>query len=219
MQAATSAITGGEGALDVKLCQLVHLMKDGQPVKMSKRAGTFVTLADVLEAVGRDVLRFIMLTRRNDQTLEFDLAKVTEQSKENPVFYVQYAHARCASVMRHAADSGLPTGPDALSAADLDRLDQPEEIDLVRVLAGWPRLVEAAAEAHEPHRVAFYLHDLAAAFHALWNRGKDDATLRFLIDADPDLTRARLAMVAATKTVVASGLKVMGVVPVEELRG
>jgi arginyl-tRNA synthetase len=219
MQAATSAITGGEGALDVKLCQLVHLMKDGQPVKMSKRAGTFVTLADVLEAVGRDVLRFIMLTRRNDQTLEFDLAKVTEQSKENPVFYVQYAHARCASVMRHAADSGLPTAPDALSAADLDRLDQPEEIDLVRVLAGWPRLVEAAAEAHEPHRVAFYLHDLAAAFHALWNRGKDDATLRFLIDADPDLTRARLAMVAATKTVVASGLKVMGVVPVEELRG
>jgi arginyl-tRNA synthetase len=178
-----------------------------------------VTLADVLEAVGRDVLRFIMLTRRNDQTLEFDLAKVTEQSKENPVFYVQYAHARCASVMRHAADSGLPTAPDALSAADLDRLDQPEEIDLVRVLAGWPRLVEAAAEAHEPHRVAFYLHDLAAAFHALWNRGKDDATLRFLIDADPDLTRARLAMVAATKTVVASGLKVMGVVPVEELRG
>ena len=121
--------------------------------------------------------------------------------------------------MRHAADSGLPTGPDALSATDLDRLDQPEEIDLVRVLAGWPRLVEAAAEAHEPHRVAFYLHDLAAAFHALWNRGKDDATLRFLIDADPDLTRARLAMVAATKTVVASGLKVMGVVPVEELRG
>jgi arginyl-tRNA synthetase len=219
MQAATTAITGGEGALDVKLCQLVHLMKDGQPVKMSKRAGTFVTLADVLEAVGRDVLRFIMLTRRNDQTLEFDLAKVTEQSKENPVFYVQYAHARCASVLRHAADSGLPTAPGDLSAADLDRLDQTEELDLVRVLAGWPRLVEAAAEAHEPHRVAFYLHDLAAAFHALWNRGKDDATLRFLIDADPDVTRARLAMVAATKTVVASGLKVMGVVPVEELRG
>ncbi len=219
MQAATAAITGGEGALDVKLCQLVHLMKDGQPVKMSKRAGTFVTLADVLDAVGRDVLRFIMLTRRNDQTLEFDLAKVTEQSKENPVFYVQYAHARCASVLRHAADSGLPTAAGDLSAADLDRLDQAEELDLVRVLAGWPRLVEAAAEAHEPHRVAFYLHDLAAAFHALWNRGKDDATLRFLIDADPALTGARLALVAATKTVVASGLKVMGVVPVEELRG
>jgi arginyl-tRNA synthetase len=219
MQAATTAITGGAGDLDVKLCQLVHLMKDGQPVKMSKRAGTFVTLADVLDAVGRDVLRFIMLTRRNDQTLEFDLAKVMEQSKENPVFYVQYAHARCASVLRHAAESGADTAPAALAAADLDRLAEPEEIDLVRTMAGWPRLVEAAAEAHEPHRVAFYLHDLAAAFHALWNRGKDDATLRFLVDDDPALTRARLAMVASTKTVIASGLTVMGVVPVEELRG
>jgi len=221
MQAATAAITGGGGELDVKLCQLVHLMKDGEPVKMSKRAGTFVTLSDVLDAVGRDVLRFIMLTRRNDQTLEFDLAKVTEQSKENPVFYVQYAHARCASVLRHAAEAMGPdaVGPAALSGAPLDRLTEAEELDLVRRMASWPRTVEAAAEAHEPHRIAFYLHDLAAGFHALWNRGKDDAALRFLLDDDRDLTLARLALVAATKAVVASGLAVMGVVPVEELRG
>jgi arginyl-tRNA synthetase len=221
MQAATAAITGGGGELDVKLCQLVHLMKDGEPVKMSKRAGTFVTLSDVLDAVGRDVLRFIMLTRRNDQTLEFDLAKVTEQSKENPVFYVQYAHARCASVLRHAAEAmgADAVTPEALRAAPLDRLAGAEELDLVRRMASWPRTVEAAAEAHEPHRVAFYLHDLAADFHALWNKGKDDASLRFLVDDDRGLTLARLAMVAAAKTVIASGLAVMGVVPVEELRG
>ncbi len=220
MQAATRAVTDGKAELDVKICQLVHLMQNGQPVKMSKRAGTFVTLRDVIEEVGRDVVRFIMLTRRNDQTLEFDFAKVTEQSKDNPVFYVQYAHARCRSVLRHAAAAlpGTDLAPAALAAANLDRLDSAEEMALARRMATWPRLVESAAEAHEPHRVAFYLYDLASDFHALWNRGKEDASLRFLIDGDAEVTLARLALVSAVATVIASGLAVMGVEPVEEMR-
>lgn len=220
MTAATRAVTAGKGSLDVLLCQLVHLMDNGQPVKMSKRAGTFVTLRDVLEAVGRDVVRFIMLTRRNDQTLEFDYAKVTEQSKDNPVFYVQYAHARCCSVLRHAhqADPAADlTGP-GLADAPLDRLTAPEEMEVVKLMANWPRVVEAAAEAREPHRIAFYLYDLAAAFHGLWNKGKDDASLRFLVEDDPRATRARLALVKAVAIVIASGLRVMGVEPVQELR-
>ena len=214
MQAAVSAITEGKAALDVKICQLVHLMDNGKPVKMSKRAGTFVTLRDVIDAVGRDVVRFIMLTRRNDQTLEFDYAKVTEQSKDNPVFYVQYCHARCRSVLRHAGEPAR----EALAGAPLHRLSEPAELDLIRILAAWPRLVEAAAEAHEAHRVAFYLYDLAASFHALWNKGKDDTTLRFLVEEDAELTAARLALVQAVALVIASGLKVIGVEPVEELR-
>lgn len=221
MQAATTAITEGKAALDVKLCQLVHLMKNGEPVKMSKRAGTFVTLRDVIEEVGKDVVRFIMLTRRNDQTLEFDFAKVVEQSKDNPVFYVQYAHARCRSVLRHAAAAmpGADLSPAALAArANLARLDAEEEMDLAKRMATWPRLVESAAEAHEPHRVAFYLYDLASDFHALWNKGRDDASLRFLIDGDEEVTVARLALVSAVATVIASGLAVMGVEPVEEMR-
>ena len=221
MQAATTAITEGKAALDVKLCQLVHLMKNGEPVKMSKRAGTFVTLRDVIEEVGKDVVRFIMLTRRNDQTLEFDFAKVVEQSKDNPVFYVQYAHARCRSVLRHAAAAmpGADLSPAALAGrANLARLDAEEEMDLAKRMATWPRLVESAAEAHEPHRVAFYLYDLASDFHALWNKGRDDASLRFLIDGDEEVTVARLALVSAVATVIASGLAVMGVEPVEEMR-
>ena len=220
MQAATTAITEGKAALDVKLCQLVHLMQNGQPVKMSKRAGTFVTLRDVVETVGKDVVRFIMLTRRNDQTLEFDYAKVTEQSKDNPVFYVQYAHARCRSVLRHAAEAmaGKDLSSAGLGQANLARLDDEAELALVKRMATWPRLVESAAEAHEPHRVAFYLYDLASDFHALWNKGRDDASLRFLIEGDEELTLARLAMVQATATVIASGLQVMGVEPVEEMR-
>ena len=221
MQAATTAVTGGRASLDVKLCQLVHLMRDGQPVKMSKRAGTFVTLRDVIEQVGKDVVRFIMLTRRNDQTLDFDFAKVTEQSKDNPVFYVQYAHARCRSVLRHAA-TALPhvdQAPAALAArANLARLDAEEEMALAKRMAAWPRLVESAADAHEPHRIAFYLYDLASDFHALWNRGRDDTALRFLIESDEEVTVARLALVAAVATVIASGLAVMGVEPAEELR-
>jgi arginyl-tRNA synthetase len=219
MQAAVKAISDGEAALDVKLTQLVHLFDKGEPVRMSKRAGTFVTLREVVDEVGKDVFRFIMLTRKNDQTLEFDFAKVTEQSKDNPVFYVQYAHARAASVMRHAAelfpDAQLTN--DALVAAPLDRLADPHELALIRLLAGWPRTIESAAEAHEPHRIAFFLQEVAAEFHLLWTKGKDDATLRFLVAADPDLTRARLALVRAVALVIASGLAVFGVEPVEEM--
>ncbi len=220
MQAAVRAMTGGTGALEVKLCQLVNLLQDGKPVKMSKRAGTFITLRDVIDEVGRDVVRFIMLTRRTDQTLDFDFTKVTEQSKDNPVFYVQYAHARCHSVLRNAAETLPHLSAAAVDLADapLRRLDDEDERALIRVMAGWPRQVEAAAEALEPHRIVFYLYDLAAAFHALWNKGKDDARLRFLLDDDPGLSAARLALVRGVATVLASGLEVIGVVPVEEMR-
>ncbi len=220
MQAAVTAITEGKGALDVKICQLVKLMREGEPVKMSKRAGTFVTLAEVVEEVGKDVVRFIMLTRKNDAPLDFDLAKVLEQSRDNPVFYVQYAHARCRSVLRHAeAELGaVAVTPRSLAEAPLDRLDDPAEMALIRQMASFPRMVEIAAEAHEAHRIAFYLYDLASSFHALWNKGKDEASLRFLLPDDPALTRARLALVQAVATVVASGLAVMGVTPVEEMR-
>jgi arginyl-tRNA synthetase len=219
MQAAVRALSDSAAALDVKLCQLVHLFDKGEPVRMSKRAGTFVTLREVVDEVGKDVFRFIMLTRKNDQTLEFDFAKVTEQSKDNPVFYVQYAHARAASVMRHAAEQIPPTqlSDAALATAPLDRLADPLELALIRLLASWPRIVEGAAEAHEPHRVAFFLQEVAAQFHLLWTKGKDEATLRFLVGGDPELTRARLALVRAVALVIASGLQVFGVEPVDEM--
>jgi arginyl-tRNA synthetase len=219
LQAAIQALTNGAASLDVKICQLVNLFDKGAPVRMSKRAGTFVTLREVVEEVGKDVFRFIMLTRRNDQALDFDFAKVTEQSKDNPVFYVQYAHARAASVMRHAAEQF----PDhdfsdaALGEAPLGRLSDPSEIALIRQLAGWPRLVEAAAEAHEPHRIAYYLQEVAAQFHVLWNKGKDEATLRFILASDAELTRARLALVRGVALVIASGLGVFGVEPAQEM--
>ncbi|MGH6932681.1 MAG: arginine--tRNA ligase [Dongiaceae bacterium] len=220
MQAAVRAVSDNQGELDVKICQLVNLLRDGQPVKMSKRAGTFVTLREVIDEVGKDVVRFIMLTRRNDATLDFDLAKVIEQSRENPVFYVQYAHARACSVLRHAAEemAGIDLHPRALAKARLARLTDPAELALIKLLAGWPRLVEAAAEAHEPHRVAFYLYDAAAAFHGLWTKGKDEASLRFLIAGDEAVSRARLALVRAMAFVIASGLDIMGVTPAEEMR-
>ncbi len=219
MQAAVRAMTDGAAALDVKICQLVNLSDRGVPVRMSKRAGTFITLREVVDEVGKDVFRFIMLTRKNDQALDFDFAKVTEQSKDNPVFYVQYAHARAASVMRHAAEQ-FPDddlSDTALSEAPLYRLSDPSEIALIRLLAGWPRLVESAAEAHEPHRIAFYLQEVAAQFHVLWNKGKDEATLRFILASDPELTRARLALVRGVAIVIASGLAVFGVEPVQEM--
>ena len=219
MRAAVRAVTGGTADLDVKLCQLVNLFDKGAPVRMSKRAGTFVTLREVVDQVGKDVFRFIMLTRRNDQALDFDFAKVTEQSKDNPVFYVQYAHARAASVMRHAVQE-FPRddmSDAALAKAPLDRLRDPAELSLIRQLALWPRLVESAAEAHEPHRIAFYLQEVAAQFHMLWNKGRDEATLRFILASDPTLTRARLALVRGVAIVVASGLAVIGVEPVEEM--
>jgi len=220
MQAAVTAITAGKGALDVKICQLVKLLRGGQPVKMSKRAGTFVTLREVVDEVGRDVVRFIMLTRKNDAPLDFDLEKVLEQSRDNPVFYVQYAHARASSVLRHAAEEmgDIDLSPGALAKAPVARLTDSAELGLIKLMAGWPRLVESAAEAHEPHRVAFYLYDLAAAFHGLWNKGKDEASLRFLIPGDRDVTVARLAMVRALTFVIASGLGIFGVKPVEEMR-
>jgi len=220
MQAAVKAVTEGGGALDVKLCQMVNLMKDGEPFKMSKRAGTFVTLRDVVDEVGRGVVRFIMLTRKNDAQLDFDLVKVLEQSRDNPVFYVQYAHARAHSVIRHAVEMFPDTdlSGNALADAALSRLTDPSEIALIRLMAGWPRQVEGAAEAHEPHRVAFYLYDLAAAFHGLWNKGRDDVTLRFLVAEDKELSFARLALVRAVTQVVASGLAVFGVEPMEEMR-
>jgi arginyl-tRNA synthetase len=220
MQAAVAAVSEGRATLDVKLCQLVHLMERGEPVKMSKRAGSFVTLRDVVDRVGRDVVRFIMLTRRNDAPLEFDFAKVMEQSKDNPVFYVQYAHARACSALRNAAQVFPARSLDdsTLATAPLSRLTDAGELALIRLMAGWPRVVESAAEAHEPHRVAFYLYDLASEFHAQWNRGNDDDALRFIVAQDEELTAARLALVRAVAVVVASGLGVMGVVPVQEMR-
>lgn len=218
MQAAVKAVSEGGGDLDVKLCQMVNLLKGGQPYKMSKRAGTFVTLRDLVEAVGKDVVRFIMLTRKNDAHLDFDLDKVLEQSRDNPVFYVQYAHARCRSVMRHAAELWPDSEGHTPGLAVLARLTDPAELGLIKLLAGWPRLVETAAEAHEPHRVAFYLYDVAAAFHGLWNKGKDETRLRFLIEDDRELSLARLGLLRAVVGVIASGLGIFGVAPVEEMR-
>ena len=220
MQSAVKAVTEGEGALDVKVCRLVNLMDNGKPVKMSKRAGTFITLREVVDRVGKDVLRFIMLTRTDDKPLDFDLAKVMEQSKDNPVFYVQYAHARVHSVLRHAAElfNSLDLSSAALSGATLARLQDETELELIKVMAQWPRVVEQAALAHEPHRIAFYLNDLASVFHLLWNKGKDDTQLRFLSEADPELSHARLALIQGVAFVIASGLNVFGVTPLEEMR-
>jgi arginyl-tRNA synthetase len=187
---------------------------------MSKRSGTFVTLRDVVDQVGKDVVRFIMLTRKNDATLEFDLAKVLEQSKDNPVFYVQYAHARACSALRNAAAqfTGIVLDDSGLAAANVRRLTDEGELALIRRMAEWPRIVESAAETHEPHRVAFYLYDLASAFHGQWNRGNENEGLRFIVAGDEELTRARLALVRAVAVVIASGLGVMGVAPVQEMR-
>jgi len=220
MQAAVKAVTDGKGDLDVKLCQLVKLLRGGEPVKMSKRAGDFVTLRDVVDEVGRDAVRFMMIFRKNDATLDFDLAKVVEQSKDNPVFYVQYAHARCASIFRQAAEAfpGADFSAARLGKADLSILQDESEADLVHRIAQFPRVIEAAAETHEPHRVAFYLYDLASAFHSLWNKGKDLPQLRFVNQTDKDSTQARLALVHALKGVLASGLAVLGVTAPDEMR-
>ena len=215
LKAAVKATTDGKGELDVKLCQLVRVLRNGELVRMSKRAGTFVTLRDLLDEVGPDVVRFTMLTRKNDAPFDFDLVKATEQSRDNPVWYVQYAHARTRSVMRQALAAGIAV--DGLDSAPLDRLTDRGELALVRLIAQWPRQVEAAAQAHEPHRIAFYLYDLAAAFHAHWNRGRED-NVRFVVEGDGELTRARLALVQAVGFVIGSGLKVFGVKPVEEMR-
>ena len=220
MQAAVNAVTEGNAALDVKICQLVKLMDKGEPVKMSKRSGNFVTLRNLVDEVGKDVVRFIMLTRKNDASLDFDLTAVTEQSRDNPVWYVQYAHARCNSI-RRMVETQMPDlniSDKALANAALERLSDDSEIALMRLMASWPRMVEAAAEAHEPHRIAFYLSELASAFHSHWNRGKDDRGLRFIVEDDREVTVARFALVRAVQNVVASGLAVFGIEPVEEMR-
>ena len=214
MKAAVAALSGNRVNLDVVLAQIVHVLKDGQPVRMSKRAGSYITLADLIDEVGRDAVRFTMLTRKADAQMEFDLDRVIEQSRDNPVFYVQYAHARTRSVLRAAEDPALAD----LADAPLDSLVDPAETGLIHRLACWPRVVEAAAAACEPHRVAFFLNDLAGDFHLLWSRGRTDSTLRFIRADEPVATRARLALVAATGVVLRSGLRVMGVTPVEELR-
>ena len=213
IKAAVTALTDGRVDLDVKLVQMVRLLRAGEPVKMSKRSGSFVTLADVVREVGKDVVRFMMLTRRADAPLDFDFAKVVEASKDNPVFYVQYAHARIASVRRKAVEAGV----DLSFAPDLTLLDA-EELELVKLAAQYPRQVESAALAHEPHRIAFYLNDLASSFHSLWNRGNDDPSRRFVIEGNPELSRARLELARAIAQTLRSGLALMGVAAAEEMR-
>jgi arginyl-tRNA synthetase len=214
MQAAVKAISGGAASVEIVLCQIVRLLKGGEPYRMSKRAGTFVTLADLLEEVGRDVVRFMMLIRKSDAQMEFDIDAVQAQSKDNPVFYVQYAHARCRSVLRHAGDPA----PESLAGAALESLTDEAEMALIRQLLAWPRVAESAALMREAHRVPYYLMEVAALFHALWNKGRDEAALRFIQEADVAGTEARLALVAATATVIGSGLAVLGVTPAEEMR-
>ncbi|HVL19781.1 MAG TPA: arginine--tRNA ligase [Amaricoccus sp.] len=218
MKAAVAALSASRVPLDVKLCQLVKLFKGGEPFKMSKRAGTFVTLRDVVEQVGPDVTRFVMLTRKNDAPLDFDFDKVLEQSKDNPVFYVQYAHARAQSVLNRAAEAGLVVDDGALATADLARLGAPGEIALARKAAEWPRQVEIAAANHEPHRIAFYLNELASEFHSLQHQGKLDPALRFIRGDAPALSHARLALVRAAQVVIATGLGILGVTPMKEMR-
>ncbi len=224
MAAAVRAVSDGKGDLDVKIVQLVRLLRGGEPVKMSKRSGDFVTLREVVDEVGRDAVRFMMLYRKNDATLDFDLAKVIEQSRDNPVFYVQYGHARGQSVFRNAREAvpNLPADAPArvamLAGAALERLSDPAETALMRKIALYPRLVEAAATAHEPHRIAFYLYELASEFHALYTKGRDSPHLRFIIQNDPTMTVARLALVEGVVTVLASGLSLLGVDAPDEMR-
>jgi arginyl-tRNA synthetase len=218
MKAAVSALSGGRVPLDIKLVQLVKLYKNGEPFKMSKRAGTFVTLRDVVEQAGADVTRFMMLTRKNDVTLDFDFAKVLEQSKDNPVFYVQYANARINSVMRKSVEAGIDCGDAALSGADLGILTHPAEIEMAKKIAEWPRLVEIAAKGNEPHRIAFYLFELASEFHGLWNKGNDDTSLRFVQEGNAATSAAKIALARAVGVVISAGLGILGVTPVEEMR-
>jgi len=220
LRAAVRALSNNKARMDVLLYQLVNFMEDGKPLKMSKRSGAYITVSDVVDAVGKDVLRFIMLTRKSDATLDFDLKKVTEQSKDNPVFYVQYAHARICSVIRNACTE--MTEIRNIDFEDIDKkyfnlIKSKNELDMVKVISQWPRIVESAALHREPHRIAFYLQELASSFHSLWNDGKEDEKLRFIVDGNLDLTIARLALIKSCSNTIASGLIVMGVEPVLEM--
>ena len=218
MKAAVSALSDGKVPLEIKLTQLVRLYKDGEPFKMSKRAGTFVTLRDVIDQVGADVTRFVMLTRKNDAPLDFDFDKVLEQSRENPVFYVQYAHARVCSVLRRASGAGIAVDDGTLRGADLTLLAHPAELSIAKKLAEWPRLIEIAARTNEPHRVAFFLYELASELHALWNKGNEEPSLRFVQDDDPGTSQAKIALARAVSVVISAGLAILGVTPAEEMR-
>lgn len=214
--AAVDAITEGKGHLDVILCQMVNFMEGGKPFKMSKRAGTFIEIREVIDKVGVDPYRFMMVSRKNDTHLDFDFEKVLEKTRDNPVFYVQYAHARCHSVMRMAQD--VFPGWEEISPQSFDLLTDEDELKLLKLLAGWPRQVEIAALAREPHRLSYYLYEIAGQFHMLWNKGKDNALLRFILPQNYDLTRARLAIIQGVAFVIGSGLTIFGVTPVEEMR-
>ncbi|MEM1078437.1 MAG: arginine--tRNA ligase [Pseudomonadota bacterium] len=218
MKAAVSALSEGQTPLDIKLTQLVRLFKNGEPFKMSKRAGTFVTLADVVAQVGPDVTRFVMLTRKNDAPLDFDFDKVLEQSRENPVFYVQYAHARVCSVIRKAREAGFDVDDPTLTGADLSGMSDPAELALAKSLAEWPRLVQIAARTNEPHRISFALYDIASNLHALYNKGNDAPELRFFQESDAEATQSKIALARACAVVISTGLGILGVAPVEEMR-
>ncbi|MEB3703141.1 Arginine--tRNA ligase [Candidatus Bealeia paramacronuclearis] len=221
IRSAVKAVTDQKGDVDVIICQIVNFLDNGVPMKMSKRAGTFVTISDIVEQVGKDVFRFMMVSRKNDAHLEFDLQQVLAQSKDNPVFYVNYAYARVHSVKRMAGETfpRVDFSRAVLKTADFTQLQDPDELRLVQLLAGWPRQVEGAAEAHEPHRLTYYLYELAQQFHMLWNKGKEDALLRFILPENLEVTKARLALLQALADVIASGLKIFGVTPQEEMRG
>ncbi len=218
MKAAVAALSDNRVPLDIKLCQLVKLYKGGVPFKMSKRAGIFVTLREVVDEVGPDVTRFVMLTRKNDAPLDFDFVRVLEQSRDNPVWYVQYAHGRIRSLLARAGEAGMATDDSILAAAELSGLVHDAELGIIRKLAEFPRLVETAAHHHEPHRVAFYLYDLASEFHSWWNRGQDEPALRVIRNDDPDLSRARLALARAVQVVISAGLGILGVTPMNEMK-
>ena len=218
MKAAVSALSDGKVTLDIKLTQLVKLWKNGNPFKMSKRAGNFVTLRDLVDQVGPDVTRFVMLTRKNDAQLDFDFDKVLEQSRENPVFYVQYAHARVMSVLRRADKAGIARDDVTLSGTDLSKIDHASELTVAKKLAEWPRLVEISARTNEPHRVAFYLYELAGEFHALWNRGNSETQLRFIQDGDVATSQSKIALARAVSVVISAGLGILGVTPAQEMR-
>jgi arginyl-tRNA synthetase len=218
LQAAVKAVSEGEADIDVRICQLVRLMKGGEPFKMSKRSGDLVTVADMVEEVGSDATRFMLLYRRNDAAMDFDFDLVKEQTRDNPVFYVQYAHARACSVFRVAGRElpELDTSPKALDSAEIELLSSPAELELIRAVAQWPRVVSGSAIAHEPHRIAFYLYELAGVFHGFWAKGSADPGLRFINAEDSKLTLARLAMVDAVRQVLINGLRILGVsAPVE----